>query len=89
MKLSGLDTLVLMPVIPVVPILVTWWLPWERWVPWRKIPKAILGPYVLYIAYAAWYFDFDPWIVAMPAVWGLVLSVMAVVQAFRKKAKNV
>ena len=78
--MSTLDVIVLLPVIPALPILVTCWLPWERWIPWSKIPKALLGPYILYAAFAAAYFKFDPWIAVGTAVIGAALSIWAVVE---------
>src|SRR5258707_12584165 len=83
MTISGLDTLVLLPLIPLAPLLVTWWLPWERWIPWGKIPKTFMGPYILYAVFAAWYFQLDWWIIGTAAVAGLFLSVLAVVEKIK------
>jgi hypothetical protein len=47
--MSALDWLILAPAIPVIPVFVMWWLPWEKWIPWAKLPKAIVGPYALYL----------------------------------------
>jgi hypothetical protein len=47
--MSALDWLILAPAIPVMPVFVMWWLPWEKWIPWAKLPKAIVGPYALYL----------------------------------------
>ena len=78
--MSALDLLIALPVIPAAPILVTWWLPWERWIPWGKLPKAVLGPYVLYLSFAAWHFHLAWWSVLLIVVIGTVLSVMAIVE---------
>ena len=55
--MSRTDMLVLIPIIPLFPVIATWFLPWEEWLP-RRIPKLILGPYLLYAAFAAWYLRF-------------------------------
>ena len=46
--MSTVDVLIAFPLIPLFPTLATWWLPWERWL-WSKVPKWILGPYLLCI----------------------------------------
>ena len=82
--MSSADWLILAPAIPAIPIFVTWWLPWERWIPWAKLPKAIVGPYALYLFFAAFHFDdnhrywwlYYGWL----AIAGVVVSVMAVVE---------
>lgn len=74
--MSAVDVLILAPLIPLAPILITWWLPWERWIPWAKLPKAVLGPYVLYLSFAAWHFDFPKWLVVLTLVVGGILSVV-------------
>lgn len=78
--MSTLDVIVLIPLIPALPVLFTPLLPWERWIPWRKIPKAFLGPYTMYIGFAAAYFKFDHWIAIGVAVIGAALSIWAVVE---------
>ncbi len=50
--MSAIDWLILAPAIPAIPIFVTWWLPWER-IPWAKLPKAVVGPYALYLFFVA------------------------------------
>jgi|SRR5579859_4118424 len=82
--MSTLDVIVLLPLIPALPILVTWWLPWESWILWARIPKALLGPYILYAAFASWYFQFDRWITLIVIVNGVVVCVLAVRERVRK-----
>ncbi|HET9742053.1 MAG TPA: hypothetical protein VFQ00_04825 [Terriglobales bacterium] len=75
---SGVDIIVgftLMPLLLVV------WLP-SRWVPWGKIPKTVLGPYVVYAAAALWYFKLDAWLVAVVLVVGTVLCILAIKEKF-------
>jgi hypothetical protein len=72
-----LDTSVFVPLIPAVPVLVTWVLRWERWIP-RFIPKSVIGPYLLYGAFAAWYFKMPWWFVALVGVWGVGVTVWGV-----------
>jgi hypothetical protein len=50
--MSTLDVLILIPLIPAAPLVITWWLPWERWLS-EEVPKYLLGPYLLYAAFAA------------------------------------
>jgi len=75
--MTAVDFLVLAPVIPALPVLATWWLPWERWIPWVRFSHFI-GPYLLYGAFAAWYFDLDWWAVAILSVAGLIFSGIAI-----------
>lgn len=78
--MSKIDVLIAIPIIPLVPVFVTWWLPWERWIPWGKVPKLVLGPYVLYAAFAGWHFHFSNWEVVVAIVAGLVLTIMGAVE---------
>ena len=75
------DVLIAIPVLPLLPVLATWFLPWETWIP-KEIPKFVLGPYFLYAAFAAWHFKFGFWTVSLAIVWGLVVSVAAIVEKF-------
>lgn len=67
------DIAVLIPLVPLSPFAVTWWLPWEKWIPWGKLPKQILGPYLLYVAFAGWYFKMDWWFVGLLLICGAVI----------------
>ncbi len=82
--MSAIDWLILAPAIPAIPIFATWMLPWERWIPWAKLPKAILGPYVLYLFFVAFHFDDSHrywWLhYGWLAIAGVVVSVMAVIE---------
>jgi len=80
-----LDVLIFIPVIPAIPVLATWFLPWESWIP-KKVPKSILGPYLLYCSFAAWHFYGPWWVEAMAAILGIVVSVIAVFDL--RKARN-
>jgi len=86
MKMSTVDVLIAIPLIPLLRVVVTWWLPWERWLP-SKIPKSILGPYLLYACVAAWYFAMPWWVISAVALWGVILTGMAITQAFEKNKK--
>jgi hypothetical protein len=82
--MSNIDWLILAPAIPAIPVFATWYLPWERWIPWGKLPKAVAGPYALYLFFVAFHFDdnhrywwlYYGWL----AIAGVVVSVMAVVE---------
>lgn len=66
------DVLIFIPLIPAVPVIATWFLPWERWIP-KRIPKTIIGPYLLYGSFAAWHFRMSSWFILLLAAWGIVL----------------
>jgi hypothetical protein len=68
---STVDVLILLPLIPLAPVVVTWWLPWETWIP-KKVPKYVLGPYLLYAAFAAWHFKLEVFVVILLAILGAV-----------------
>jgi hypothetical protein len=88
--MSTIDWLILAPAIPAIPILVTWYLPWERL--WAKLPKAIIGPYALYLFFVAFHFDNDHrywWLYyGWLAVAGVVVSIMAVVEKVKGKMRR-
>jgi len=79
--MTTLDVLIALPVVPLIPIFITWWLPWERWIPWGKLPKLVLGPYVLYAGFAAWHFHLSGWYVLIVFVGGTILTILG---AFEK-----
>ena len=76
MSTRTLDVLVFIPLIPAVPVIATWFLPWEDWIP-KKIPKRIIGPYLLYGAFALRYFKMDWWVVVVIALWGIGVCAIA------------
>jgi hypothetical protein len=78
---STIDVLILVPLIPLAPVLITWWLPWERWL-FKKVPQKILGPYLLYAAFAAWRFKWESWIVFLIGAIGVVCCVVALVKKY-------
>lgn len=77
MKWSTKDILILITLLPVAPVVVTWWLPWESWIP-KRIPKYVLGPYLLYLAFAAWHFRWDSFFVIALIFFGVIAIVGAV-----------
>jgi hypothetical protein len=86
--MSNTDWLIVVPAIPAVPIFITWWLPWERGIPWGKLPKAILGPYALYLFFVACHFDehlTQWWAYIWLAIAGVVVSIMALVEKAKGK----
>jgi hypothetical protein len=85
--MSTPDVLITIPLIPLFPVLATWWLPWERWLP-SKIPKWILGPYLVYAAFAAWHFDMPWWVCLMAGSIGTILIIGWAVQDNAKQEKR-
>jgi hypothetical protein len=83
--MSTFDVLILIPLIPAAPIVITWWLPWERWL-FDKLPKYLLGPYLLYAAFATWHFKWESWLVILLTLSGAVLSVIGVLERAKKPA---
>jgi hypothetical protein len=72
------DWLVLIPLLPALPFLISWWLPWDRWLPWEEMAPTFLGPYLLYAAFAAWYFKLGGWYVLLLILAGLGVSTFAI-----------
>jgi len=71
-----IDVLIFVPLIPAIPVVALWTLPWERWIP--KIPNAIIGPYLLYCAFAIWHFKQPWWIVSFVGLLGITVSAAAI-----------
>jgi hypothetical protein len=86
--MTTVDILIAIPVIPLVPIFITWPLPWERWIPWGKLQKLVLGPYVLYSAFAAWHFHFSNWFVVIVTIAGGIVTVMGAVENAPAKLRS-
>ena len=78
------DVLIFIPVIPALPVIATWPLPWERWIS-KRIPKSVIGPYLLYCSFAAWHFRWPNWMILLVAVWGIVVSAMGVFDVWKAK----
>ena len=47
----------------------------------RNVPKKILGPYLLYCAFAAWYFKMPSWGIILVVLCGIGVSVFALVES--------
>lgn len=77
MSANKFDVLIFIPLIPAIPVIAFWPLPWERWIP-KKIPKKIIGPYLLYCAFAIWHFKQPWWIVSMVGLVGIAVSAAAI-----------
>jgi hypothetical protein len=75
--LAAIDVVILVPLIPLFGVFIIWWAPWEPWV-WKNVPKVIIGPYLLYCAFAFWYFHAASWIVLIVAVIGAVVCAIAI-----------
>lgn len=69
------DVLIIIPVLPAIPVAATWYLPWERWIP-KRLPKYVLGPYLLYGSFAAWHFRMPTWFILLVAAWGAIVCVI-------------
>jgi hypothetical protein len=71
------DVLIFIPLIPAIPVIATWFLPWERWIP-DKIANKIIGPYLLYCAFAIWHFKQLWWAVLLVGLMGITISAAAI-----------
>ena len=76
MSADAVDVLIFFPLLPASPVIATWFLPWEQWIP-RKVPNKIIGPYLLYCAFALWHFKQPSWLTVPIALLGIVVCVMA------------
>ncbi len=74
MSANPIDVLVFIPLIPVIPF---GWLPWERWIPDKAFSK-IIGPYLLYCAFAVWHFKLSVWGVWTIGLMGVAFSAVPV-----------
>jgi hypothetical protein len=86
-KISIVDVLIVIPLIPLLALIVTWWLPWERWLP-GKIPKHVLGLYLLYALFAAWHFSMPWWVILAVAMWGTMMILVNWVEEHVKRKGN-
>lgn len=84
--MSTVDVLIAVPLIPLFLIL-AWWLPWERWL-WSRVPKWILGPYLLYASFAAWDFDMLWWVCLVAGSIGAIVIIVWAVQDNTKREKE-
>jgi hypothetical protein len=74
---NPVDVLIFIPLIPAIPVIATWFLPWERWIP-DKIANKIIGPYLLYCAFAIWHFKQLWWTVLLVGLMGIAISAAAI-----------
>ena len=74
MSAKAVDVLIFIPLILVIPPF--WFLPWELWIP-DKIFNKIIGPYLLYCAFAIWHFRESWWAVLMVGLMGIGFSAAA------------
>jgi hypothetical protein len=80
-ELKPLDVLVFIPLIPVLPVVALWFLPgWESWIA-RKVPRKVIGSYVIYCTFAVWYFRMPWWVVLMVFLLGTVVFGMSFVES--------
>ena len=75
--------MVAVSLIPLLPVAVTWFLPWEDWIP-RRVPKAVLGPYLMYVAFATWHLKFGWFVPLLALIGGIVLSALALEERFNR-----
>ena len=83
--MSILEIVILISLAPALLIITAWYLPWERWIPWCKLPLPLLGPYILYGAFAAWFFQLRWWFVLLIAAIGSILTFIGIVTFSRRR----
>jgi hypothetical protein len=74
---NTVDVLIFIPLIPAIPLIAFWFWPWERWIP-KIIPTKIIGPYLLYCAFAIRHFKQPWWIVLLVGLLGITVSASAI-----------
>lgn len=74
MSANSLDVLIFVPLILTLPPL--WLVPWERWIP-DKTFNTIIGPYLLYCAFAIWHFKEPGWAFRVVGLMGATFSATA------------
>jgi hypothetical protein len=72
---NSVDVLIFIPLILAIPPF--GFLPWERWIP-DRIANKIIGPYLLYCAFAIWYFKQVWWAVLLVGLMGIATSAAAI-----------
>jgi len=72
-----IDVLIFIPLIPAIPVVALWPLPWHRWIP-KVILNKIIGPYLLYCAFAIWHFKQPWWFVSLVGLLGMAVSAAAI-----------
>src|SRR5579864_8072711 len=75
-SVGTIDVLIFVGLIPAIPVVAFWTLPWECWI--AKIPNTIVGPYLLYCAFAIWHFKQPWWIVVWVGLLGIAASAWAI-----------
>lgn len=75
-RTGTLDVLMFISLAPVMPVLATWFLPWERWIP-KFVSNKVLGPYLIYCAFGAWYFGMPTWFIVVVLLFGIGVSAVA------------
>jgi len=73
------DMAVAIPLMPLLFMVMFDFLP-AQWVPWRRVPKLLLGPYLLYAAFALWYLKEPLWAAALLLIMGFAISTWGIVQ---------
>jgi hypothetical protein len=79
-----IDVIFIITALPMLFLLVTHWLPWESWIPWGKLPKILLGIYLLYLSFVGWYFQGPWWILLIPFGVGGVVLLIGLKAKYRK-----
>ena len=77
MSARTVDVLILIPLMPAIPVIALWPLSWERWIP-KIVPEKIVGPYLLYCAFAIWHFKQPWWVVLIVGLMGIGVSTAAI-----------
>jgi len=78
--MTTLDVLIAVSLIPLVLLVIALWFDPVSRFPWHKIPELVLGPYVLYAAFAAWHFHASHSFVLVVTIVGVGLTIMGVVE---------
>jgi len=80
-----IDVLIFIPLVPAIPVIAFWFLPWESWIP-KIVPEKIIGPYLLYSAFAIWHFKQSWWAALMVGLMGIGVSAAAIFDLRKARA---
>lgn len=76
--MSALDLIILVPILPLFPMAL-FLTPYTKLA--HRIPKIILGPYLLYVSFALWHFYREWSVTLLVAAIGVLLIILATAQS--------
>src|SRR6266542_6094567 len=84
MKPKMIDVLIYITLIPAVVFGILSWCGREEWV-LRRLPKSVIGAYLLYLSLVVWHFHGMSWVVVALAAAGIIVCAIAAYKGRRLK----